>query len=576
MPDQERSKLEKFAPFLIFAAISILYSYRYLLAWNYIGVGDWELFVTMADIPRRIILHYHQFPFWNPYIGGGNILFAHPEVGVLSPFFLIIMVFGAVGALKLQILIAYFLGFWGTFLLSRRLGLSGISSYLVSFAYFGSVYFGLHFAIGHIPFTHFCFLPWFIFFLLKTDDGGKYLIGAALAVFLLIIGNGAAVPFLYTAFFSGLFIILWSLNKRDFAYIKRYIAGLIGGVALAAIKFIPMTAYLMEYRWEGRQDDYTPLGLLWNSFLSLNQNLFQEVIPEQHWGWHEYGAYISPLIMVLALIDVIFIFRKIWIWLVLGIFFFLLGLGDFSDFSPWSLLLQIPGFSSLRGPSRMFQFVILSAAILAGFGLDFVIGRFKIKEKARKPASIVIVAIILATNFYISFPASRAIFHKRVEPARFNPEFKHIIGSKDNIYGQFQENCGSLVAPWLSGYRDSRAIITPTNTVLMEFVEKGEAKIIRRDYTPNRVEYLIEPLKPGMIVFGIGYDKGWAASDNRPVYEINGLAAVDFGLNDRNISLIYRTPLFGMGVIISIATFVLFLVLVFHGKIRKRFEAIFK
>ena len=211
----EIDKKRNFLPPIIFFVISLVFVLPFLLKWKYIGVGDWELFVTMAAIPVKTVLHFHQFPFWNPYIGGGNILFAHPEVGVLSPFFILLLIFGPIGGLKLQMLVCYFLGFWGSYKMAGRLGLSDITSYLVSFAYFGSSYFSLHFSIGHVPFTHFCFLPWFIYFLLKVEDNWKYIFGAGLTIALIVIGNGAAVPFLYTLFFTGVFVIMYSIEKKS-------------------------------------------------------------------------------------------------------------------------------------------------------------------------------------------------------------------------------------------------------------------------------------------------------------------------------------------------------------------------
>ena len=105
MTGKHEGKRGRFVPTVIFFCISTIFTLPFLLKWSYIGVGDWELFVTMAAVPAKTILHYGQFPFWNPYIGGGNILFAHPEVGILSPFFSLILIFGPIAGLKIQILL---------------------------------------------------------------------------------------------------------------------------------------------------------------------------------------------------------------------------------------------------------------------------------------------------------------------------------------------------------------------------------------------------------------------------------------------------------------------------------------
>ena len=150
------------------ANAALLYTLPFLGKINWLGIHDWELFTAMAEIPRTLIIKFGQFPFWNPYIGGGNILFHHPEVATLTPLYIFPLLFGAVVGLKLQILVCYFLGFWGTVRFARALGASELAGYLVSSIYFGSVYFALHFAEGHIPFTHFCFLPWVGYFWIRS------------------------------------------------------------------------------------------------------------------------------------------------------------------------------------------------------------------------------------------------------------------------------------------------------------------------------------------------------------------------------------------------------------------------
>ncbi|HKK21680.1 MAG TPA: hypothetical protein VJ983_09425, partial [candidate division Zixibacteria bacterium] len=109
---------------LVFLVLAIVYSLPFFLRLTNWGIRDWDLFETIAAVPAGTILHYHQFPFWNPYLAGGNILFHHPEVAVLSPFLLLYLVFGAVIGLKLQVFICYFLGFWGSHKLFTRLGMS--------------------------------------------------------------------------------------------------------------------------------------------------------------------------------------------------------------------------------------------------------------------------------------------------------------------------------------------------------------------------------------------------------------------------------------------------------------------
>jgi hypothetical protein len=563
-----------FLPPIIFFAVSIVFTLPFLMKWNWIGVGDWELFVTMAAVPAKTILHYSQFPFWNPYIGGGNILFTHPEVGIISPFFLLILIFGAIAGLKIQILFSYFLGFWGSYLFARRLHLSTYASYLVAFVYWGSSYFALHFSIGHIPFTHFCFLPWFLYFLNRAENDGRYIFAASLSIALVILGNGAAIPLLYTLFFSGLYVVLFSIEKKDYRPMKRYIVAVVFGLLLASVKFIPMYCYLSGNQWPGSADDFTPLALIGKAFFSFDQSIFRNVHPDQHWGWHEYSAYISPIIIILALFGIFKAFRRTRIWIIIAIFFFVFGLGHFSEYSLWNLMVQLPGFSSIRSPARGFQFVILAVAIISAIGLDKLLESLKGLGLLKKVIPPAIISVILISSFFVNLPAWRTIGHKYPTEHRFNREFRHEIGRKDDIYNSFLKNRGSLTAPWLSAYKESRGLVTEDNQVLMEHILRGSMQVLSRSYTPNRVEYEIAPVSDGTIIFGIGYDEGWSAVDGRPLFESNGLVAADFKSSDRQIILKYRPPHFLSGLILSMLSLIGCFFVCFNRKFRKRLETI--
>jgi len=576
MTTDKKNTGRDYIPPILFFVISLIFVLPFLLKWNYIGVGDWELFATMAAVPAKTVLHFHQFPFWNPYLGGGNILFAHPEVGILSPFFVLLLIFGSIAGLKIQMMLAYFLGFWGSYLLARKLGLSGFASYLVSFTYFGSSYFALHFSIGHVPFTHFCFLPWFIYFLLKVSDNWKNVFGSAVAIALIVIGNGAAIPFLYTVFFSGIFVVLYSLEKKTSLFIKAYLFSVIAGLLLAAIKFIPMYYYLSQNSWAGRSDDFTPLALALKGLFSFNQIIFQNAHVDQHWGWHEYGAFISPIVVILSIAGLLFSFRRCRIWLMTAIFFFLFGLGNFMDISPWNLFMHLPGFSAIRSPARANQFVVFSIAIIAAYGLDSLVGKIKISEYSKKLTAGMIIGLIILTNFMVNLPAFKTIDYKIPEKAHFKREFRHVIGSADNIYNLFKQNRGSLSSPWLSAYKESRGLVTPNNEVMMEYVISGQLQVSGREYTPNRIEYDIVPATGGTIVFGIGYDDGWHSEDSRKVYETNGLVTTDFTVSDRRIILYYRPPYFVLGLIVSLLSIAGCLLFGLNRNFGKRFETVFK
>jgi len=550
------TKHKFFAPALA-AVLAGYYTLPFLLRLEFWGGRDWDLFTTIAAVPVGSIVHYGQFPFWNPYLGGGNILFHHPEVAVLSPFLLFYLIFGAVVGLKLQVLICYFLGFFGSIRLAERLGMSMIAAAMVSVAYFGSVHFALHFAEGHMPFTHFCFMPWYLYFLLRSENNLKYLIGAAVSLALMVLGNGAAVPLLYTLTFCGLLLVLVSLVNKNIVMLKRLILSAVTGLGLAAVKFLPMAVYLTQNRWEGNPDESIPLSALRSIFFGREHTLYARNFPEQYWAWHEYGAYLSPLLIVLAVTALALHWRRRWYWLALLVFFLLLGLGSFGWCAPWSLLSHLPGFSSVRCTGRAFQFVILSAAVLGGFGLDLWRQRLRSTAAHRwlRFLPLTAAAFVVATNLVLVWPIMKSAFTRPPETAMRAETFRHVVDDEPQAYRNYLANRGSLVTPWLSAYHPSRGLVDALDNVRMEYVLSDQVDSLHRDYTPNRIIYRFFASQPGEMVVGMGYDPGWRAEDGRELTEQQGLMAFHFDRGSQSVSLVYRTPYFYAGLVVTIVFF---------------------
>ncbi len=543
----------------IFLLLAVYYTLPFLMKINYWGVRDWDLFTTIADIPIGSIIYYGQFPFWNPYMGGGNILFHHPEVAIVSPFFILNLLFGAVIGLKLQVLICYFLGFWGSHRFFTSIGMSKLTGLITSVAYFGSVHFALHFAEGHIPFTHYAFLPWFVYFVFQSVQSKKNIMWASLMLALMILGNGAAIPLLYTLLFTFLLVVLRTIQNRNIVELKNLVLSIIGGIGLSAIKFIPMTIYLYQNKWPGNPEESIPFGALGSIFFGLKHSLFAQNYESQLWAWHEYGAYISPILVILAIYILIKNFKTHFVWMILAVFFLLLGMGNFGALSPWTILSHFPGFESARCTGRSFQFVILTVAILGGFALDRLSLFFTKSNKSIIKIIIPLLgAIIIMTNMAFAWPIMNSAFHKKpVEIVRATV-FQHVIDDDAHAYQNYLANKGSLITPWLSAYHPSRAIVDAEENVLMEYIKSGEAEIIRRIYNNNEITYELDAKTSGTMMICMGYDPGWNAVDGRPLVEDQRVIAFDFEKGRQTIELKYQTPYFYLGLLISFLTIAIF------------------
>lgn len=539
-----------------FGLLSAYFVLPLFLKLRWWGVRDWDQFCTMAAIPSGTILQYGQFPFWNPYIGGGNIFFHHPEAATFSPFLLLYMLFGALVGLKIQVFICYFLGLFGSWRLFERLGMSPVAAMISSAAYFGSVFFSLHFAEGHMSFTHFCFAPWFIYYVMQDRPGYRGIVMASLMLSLMILGSGAGVPLLYTLLFCSLFFILRAVEGRKLSELIRLALSVAGGLALSAVKFLPMCIYVFQNEWTGNPNESIPLSALPAVFFAWNHTLYATGFEGQVWDWHEYGAYLSPPLVILAVVALAVRFRKLWPWLALTLFFLLYGLGDFGWFSPWALLSKLPGYSSARCTGRSFQYVILSVAVLGGFGFDYLRRRLANTGWGRIPMILLYSAasIIVVNNLIFAWPIMSDAARNPGEEITRSAVFEHVIDDQAMTYRNFLANRGSLIAPKISLYEPSRALVGPGDKVSYEHFLNGSARVNRRLFTPNKIEYDLFASGPGVMVISMGFDRGWSAADGRPLRKTNGLITFDFSRGNDRIVLNYETPFFRTGLVLSLLT----------------------
>jgi hypothetical protein len=305
-----------------------------------------------------------------------------------------------------------------------------------------------------------------------------------------------------------------------------------------------MVIYLAQNQWTGLPDESIPLSALGSMFFGLKHSLLVKNFPEQFWAWHEYGAYISPLMVVLAVFGLMARFARRYIWLVLLAFFLTLGLGNFGAYSPWAILSSLPGFASARATGRSFQFVILAAAVLGGFGFDWLRQGWLATRKKWRLVLYAAAIVIVGTNLALAWPVMSEAFKYPPLMVIRSPEFSQGVDSPDRPYKNFLANRGSVDAPHLSVYHRRPALIDPFNRISPEYVMSGRLVVNWREYTPNVITYNINGIQAGEMQLGMGYDIGWRALDGRKLSDQQGLIVVPFDEGPQTIELRYRTPYF--------------------------------
>ena len=540
----------RWLPYLLFLIVTAILAIPLLKNFSYWGIRDWDLFTTLHAAAVHTVKEYGQFPFWNPWIGGGNILFAHPETPVLHPSFLLLWLLGPLAGLKIQILLIYYLGFIGMFKLARILEINFWAALVPPLVYMLSSYFALHFAEGHIPFHYFAFLPWLVFFYKKSLNNSWHILSIGGVTAFMILGSGAAVPMLFSLFF--LFLIsLFDINRKKIIRGPAFaVAGGVCGILFSAVKFFPMYDYLSRYPWSPEGTIMTtPLWILPKMFFAFHQSLFSDYIRGYTWGWHEYGAFIGPIAALLILAALAIRFKRNWPYLALIIISIILLAGSFASWSPWDLLHKLPGFESVRVPSRLSLLAIFAAAILAGKGLDSVMELF---QHGKVAIAGVIFAAILGTHLFVCLPILNHIFRRPPLQVVYNKDFKQTYGEPNHLYETFLANRGSIKAAWLSAYRPGRAILDYNDNVLEWYSEDNKVQVLDRDFTPNRIKYYLQSGGGGVLTVSVGYDSGWKRTDGGEILDRGELLSFVIPAGKTELEIYYFPDYFTLGLFISL------------------------
>lgn len=311
-----------------------------------------------------------------------------------------------------------------------------------------------------------------------------------------------------------------------------------------------MYDYLTRFPWipEGTVQ-ITPVGLLPTMFFSFSQSAFAQHATGYTWGWHEYGAFIGPVAAILALIAVCIHFKRTWRYLVLILISLILVLGSFfPPFSPWDLLHKLPGFESIRVPSRFALLAVLCIALLAGRGVDVLQRLFKYQKAA---LGAVLFGIVLATHLLVCLPILSEAFTRRpTEPPR-HADFKQIEGDPNRLYAAFLANRGTLRSAWLSAYRPGRGILDYNNQTNEWYSEGNAVRVVRRGFSPNRLVFDLDSKSGGTLLISQGYDTGWRRADGGEIKSVSELIAFDVKPEDKRIEISYYPDYFTAGAVVS-------------------------
>lgn len=547
---------------LFFLAIALLLAVPAFHGGEGSALDPWQQGFFIAAVPRRILLDYRQFPFWNPWGSGGVPCLAHPYSSFLSPSYLLPLVLGPIAGLKARAALSLWLGLTGGYLLGRRFAPGRCAPFLCAGIFLLGSWYPLYMSRWHVEFIPFAYLPWLLHFYLKGLDGLRWAACGAAAVALLIL-EGGTYPAPLAAFFLFLYAAADSIGRRSARPLA--VAGLILllGAAISGIKLLPMLRFLFDNpRHTYWREPSLPLCALGRIFFGRDQ-LSPTDFPGAWLGWWEYGAYVGIASAVLAAFGIARGGKRIVPAAFAGAVFFLLIFGDRGAFSPWRWLHLLPPFSSLHDTVRFRVPFVFSVALLAAAGMSRLEAA---ADAARGPvrralaaALGLLAAAVGADLVLVSGPLWGRLDIEPPAPSRTPGEFRQILlreGERGGacVYRTFLGNEG-LVNLWDGlDLRPADVRVAGSPSYRGEaWLDGGRGAVRTVTWSPNALVYEIAAAGDDLLLVNQRYDPGWRTADGRAVESRRGVLAVRVSPGDVRVALRYRPPWLWAGCIFSAA-----------------------
>jgi hypothetical protein len=509
--------------------------------------NDWDQHLTLHWVPYETVRQYGQIPLWNPYVCGGMPMLGNPQSRWLTPFFLLHVWFGPELALQLEMLAHICLGWLGAFVLGRTVGLSRVASLAPATIFAGSSYLYLHLAEGHSTWMAYAYMP--------------SILAAALAKRPIVAGIGLAVAVyeggIYTVVHTVLALALLALHRSIADKSLRPIAGLgvtaIMAICVAAPKLMMMQPLLAQYPRLTESTETVSVELVARALVDREQNLEMRIPDEHALGFYEYGAYVGPVPVLLALFGAVASMRRTIPWLLLLCAGLALSLGRTpgGEYSPWSLLHEVPIFASLRIPSRFIVLAVLALGVLAGFGTDRLVTTRRYRRMAMAVALLAIAAIDMGL---VASPLLRHVGDAETITLDRSERFVQLNNAeRKQMYPAAQANMGSLDC-----YEPLEPAVAPAGMGDAHY--RGEQYLLRGgsvtlvEWSPNRLTLAVSSNAPDILVVNYNYDSFWqVVSGAGQPFNQGGLLGVAVPAGTQQLVLAYRSQRFTVGVALAIA-----------------------
>lgn len=530
----------------------------FFFSYGELGISDWDYYFSMHTNVRSTMLQYGQFPLWNPYTCGGTSALGDPEFPGFSPLFILELLFGTPTGLRLSIYASTAIGALGMLHFSRKLGIGVLGGLIASLGMsFGTVNL-LEIVEGHQNILAAMYIPWvgYAWHSAYTHTGirRKIAIVAMAALLALMFFQGGLYLLMYLA---GVFLAIPYLTPHPKRAWATLIPAGILSLGLAAIKIVPVLLWLQQFQDRMYASSAYTLSSIHNILLGRILYGPENIIPNQGSGWHEYGAYIGPVVLLTACIGfVTYRKRRTVQILIIGatVAFYISSLGPYLK----PFFDQMP-FIPRSNISRVILLTVLPLSILAGYGIH----TLETYSRWGRYAAVFLVTLAAIDIMSLAYPLSSQAFvlphvahpiPHAPYPIAYNPldyKVRHNGVDYTRAYDATLQGYGNLTYCAVLGPQPSIHVITDIDgNRVLTFSEEIPATVSIETWSPNRSVFTVHSPKQTSVILNTNYAKGWYVNGS-PAKEIGGRVGADIPTGTSTVEFSYTPPGVVAGIVIT-------------------------
>lgn len=440
-----------------------------------INENDWWRNYYYAALSKKTILEFHQFPLRTPYLSGGYPFIAHPSNLCLTPFFILVLLFGEITGIRIMTFLIFIISASGMFYLMRRILKYSLISTIFSSLLFILCGWGAYEAIdGNLEKLFFYLFPWLLAFFIKCKTNKKFTVYLILTLSLILLSNPLILfPILLFLFIFSCLNTITITNKQkiniSFFYIFIFLIAIICSLLVSSVKMLPflqlfsqkITLDIIPYK-----NSYSFISNSIKNFSTcLNLSLLKDSLLNP--DFRGYSAMYLGYIPVLIFIISIFYSKRVLHYVIIFFVFLLIQFGPNSPIDLFKCLSRLIPFDySMWRLNKYFGFFppFLISIISGNF-----LNKLRVKQKFIKFLILLLLIAGITNMFYHNRLLFRNLVYEKIPLCKKYDSFFQVEIFK-------KEEPRDL--PGYNGFKDIRAyqpfwILLNQNIGIVNFIQHG-------------------------------------------------------------------------------------------------------